>query len=67
MKDKTTLFITNDHGRNADGHKDGFISHGDGSEGNRHIFLLAIGALISKKDVIITKERELTDISANNC
>jgi predicted AlkP superfamily pyrophosphatase or phosphodiesterase len=63
MKDKTTLFITNDHGRNADGHKDGFISHGDGSEGNRHIFLLAIGPDF-EKDVIITKERELTDISA---
>lgn len=63
MKDKTTLFITNDHGRNADGHKDGFVSHGDGSLSNRHIFLLGIGPDF-KKDVRVDAQRELTDIPA---
>ena len=63
MKDKTTLFITNDHGRNADGHKDGFVSHGDGSESNRHIFLLAIGPDF-KKNERIEFQRELIDIPA---
>lgn len=42
-KDKTTLFVTNDHGRHTDGHMDGFISHGDTCEGCEHINLFAIG------------------------
>ena len=43
MKDTTTLFITNDHGRHLDGHKDGYISHGDDCAGCRKIELVAIG------------------------
>lgn len=43
MKDTTTLFITNDHGRHLDGHKDGYISHGDDCAGCRKIELLAVG------------------------
>ena len=39
----TDLFITNDHGRHPDGTRDGFISHGDGCPGCRHIELLAMG------------------------
>lgn len=62
MKDKTTLFITNDHGRHLDGHKNGFINHGDGCEGCRHISLLAIGPDF-KKDVIISDKAEMIDIS----
>jgi hypothetical protein len=46
-KDKTTVFITNDHGRHLDGVGDGvsngFISHGCGCEGCRHIQMLALG------------------------
>lgn len=61
MKDQTTLIITNDHGRNEDGHKDGFISHGDRSIGNRHIFMLALGP-DTKKNVVHNKKRELIDI-----
>lgn len=38
-KDKTTLIITNDHGR----HTTNFSSHGDGCEGCRHISLLMLG------------------------
>ncbi len=43
MKDRTTLFITNDHGRHLDGHKDGYISHGDDCAGCRKIELVALG------------------------
>lgn len=43
MQGRTTLFITNDHGRHLDGHKDGYISHGDECAGCRKIELLAIG------------------------
>jgi predicted AlkP superfamily pyrophosphatase or phosphodiesterase len=62
FKDKTTLFITNDHGRHLDGHKDGFVNHGDKCEGCTHISLLAMGPDF-KKGVVVTKERELIDIS----
>ncbi|MBI2258476.1 MAG: alkaline phosphatase family protein [Flavobacteriia bacterium] len=62
LKNKTALWITNDHGRHLDGHKDGFISHGDKCLGCRKISLLALGPDHSKGK-IITKERELIDIS----
>jgi len=39
MKGKTTMFVTNDHGR----HTTLFTDHEDGCEGCRHIMLLAIG------------------------
>ncbi len=42
-KDKTTLIITNDHGRHSAGHLDGFISHGDLCEGCKHIEFFALG------------------------
>jgi predicted AlkP superfamily pyrophosphatase or phosphodiesterase len=42
-KDKTTIIVTNDHGRHTDGHLDGFISHGDNCPDCRHIEFLAIG------------------------
>jgi hypothetical protein len=61
MKDKTTLLITNDHGRNEDGYKDGFVSHGANTPANRHIFLLGIGPDF-KQNVRISTPRELTDI-----
>ena len=38
-KSKTTLFVTNDHGR----HTDNFKDHGDDCDGCEHIMLLAIG------------------------
>lgn len=42
-KDKTALFITNDHGRHLTGVKDGFVSHGDDCDGCKHVSLLAVG------------------------
>jgi bisphosphoglycerate-independent phosphoglycerate mutase (AlkP superfamily) len=62
-KDKTTLFITNDHGRHLNGINDGFVSHGDNCEGCRHIYLYAFGPDF-KQNVIETQQRELIDINA---
>lgn len=62
-KDKTTLFVANDHGRHLDSVADGFPSHGDGCEGCRHIFLYAFGPDF-KKNVITSVPRDLTDIHA---
>lgn len=62
LRDKTTLIVTNDHGRHLDGHKDGFVSHGDGCEGCRHIMLLGLGPDF-KKNQILTNCSEQLDIS----
>jgi predicted AlkP superfamily pyrophosphatase or phosphodiesterase len=40
---RTVLFVTNDHGRHPDGHKDGFVNHGDDCPGCHKIELLAMG------------------------
>jgi len=60
-KDKTTIFVTNDHGRHLDGHKDGFVSHGDNCEGCRKINCFAYGPDF-KKGVITGVAREQIDI-----
>lgn len=60
-KDKTTVFVTNDHGRHLDGHKDGFVSHGDNCEGCRRINFYAFGPDF-KENVIIDTPAELIDI-----
>ena len=62
LKDKTTLFITNDHGRHLDGKKTGFVSHGDNCSGCRHISLLVLGPDI-EKGKRVKEEAELIDIS----
>jgi predicted AlkP superfamily pyrophosphatase or phosphodiesterase len=62
MKNKTTLFITNDHGRHLNGIKDGFVNHGDGCMGCRHIMFLAIGPDF-KKNVVMDTPAQLIDIS----
>lgn len=61
-KGKTTIFITNDHGRHLDGHKNGFINHGDKCEGCKHIYCLAIGPDF-KENVVLKKPFEMIDIS----
>ncbi len=40
---ETTLIVTNDHGRHLDGVQDGFVSHGDGCAGCRHVEFLGMG------------------------
>lgn len=62
MRNKTALFVTNDHGRHLTGHKNGFINHGDNCEGCRHIALLAVGPDF-KKDQRIPNGGEQLDIS----
>ena len=61
--DKTTYFITNDHGRHLDDISVGFSGHGDDCEGCRHINLFAYGPDFKKGHIVETK-RELVDISA---
>lgn len=62
MKDRTNLFITNDHGRHLEGHLDGYISHGDDCAGCRQIALLALGPDIAAGRVITT-ERNQADLA----
>ncbi|MFL5762970.1 MAG: alkaline phosphatase family protein [Bacteroidia bacterium] len=62
-KDRTTMIVTNDHGRHTAGHLDGFVSHGDGCDGCRHIEFFAIGPDI-KKNYVCTLPYEQIDISA---
>lgn len=61
-RDKTALFITNDHGRHCDGHKDGFVSHGGGCSCCRHISLTALGPDFPKGKVV-SDDYEMTDIT----
>ncbi|MES2375893.1 MAG: alkaline phosphatase family protein [Bacteroidota bacterium] len=60
---KTTIIITNDHGRHLPGVADGFVSHGDGCEGCRHIQFLALGPDF-KEGVGFQTPYEQIDISA---
>jgi Type I phosphodiesterase / nucleotide pyrophosphatase len=55
LKDRTTVFITNDHGRHPDGHLDGFISHGDLCPGCKKIELLAMGPDFQRG--VVSKQR----------
>lgn len=63
MKDQTALYITNDHGRHLDGHKNGFVSHGCSCEGCRHISLLAIGPDFTPGK-IVDKRYDQIDLTA---
>ena len=60
---KTTLFMTNDHGRHGDGNQNGFVSHGDGCPECRHLNFLAIGPDFKKNEVLAI-ERSQIDIPA---
>ena len=42
-KNKTTMIVTNDHGRHTAGHLNGYVNHGDSCDGCRHIEMFAIG------------------------
>jgi hypothetical protein len=57
-KNKTTLIVTNDHGR----HTNDFSSHGDGCDGCRHIMLMILGP-DTKADVIDLKRCSQNDIA----
>jgi len=57
-RDKTTLFVTNDHGR----HTKNFRDHGDNCEGCRHIMLLVVGP-DTPKGVVDSETRKQVDIA----
>jgi hypothetical protein len=61
-KDKTTLIVTNDHGRHSAGHLDGFISHTDVCEGCKHIEFFGIGPDF-KQNYTCTKPYDQIDIA----
>ncbi len=61
-KDKTTLIVTNDHGRHTAGHLDGYISHSDYCDGCKHIEFLGIGPDF-KENYICTKSYSQNDIA----
>ncbi|MDX1349445.1 MAG: sulfatase [Putridiphycobacter sp.] len=63
MKDQTTLFITNDHGRHLDHVKDGYVSHGDRCSGCTKISLIGLGPDF-KSGVSIDNPRHLLDVNA---
>ena len=60
-KDKTTVFITNDHGRHLDS-SGGFSGHGDNCAGCRHIMFFAYGPDF-KTNYINSTYREQIDIA----
>lgn len=60
-KNKTTIFITNDHGRHDD-LNGGFNGHGDGCEGCRHLMFFAYGPDFYQ-NTSINKHYELIDIA----
>jgi hypothetical protein len=62
-KDKTTLIITNDHGRHLDGKRSGFVNHGCNCEGCRRIYLIALGPDF-KSNTVLNNNYEQIDISA---
>jgi bisphosphoglycerate-independent phosphoglycerate mutase (AlkP superfamily) len=60
-QNKTTLIVTNDHGRHDDSHG-GFKNHGDACDGCQHIMFLAIGPDF-KKNYQTNTRRTLIDIT----
>jgi predicted AlkP superfamily pyrophosphatase or phosphodiesterase len=61
-KDKTTLIVTNDHGRHLNGIANGFVSHGDNCVGCRHIEFFAIGPDFKSNFICNTSYQQI-DIS----
>lgn len=59
---ETALFITNDHGRHVDGHKDGFVSHGDDCPGCHRIQLIALGPGF-RKGAVVARHANQTDVA----
>lgn len=59
---KTTIFITNDHGRHIDTVGDGFVSHGCNCLGCRHVIFYAYGPDF-RSNLKVSTTRKLSDIS----
>ena len=65
-KGKTTLIVTNDHGRHSDGIGNGYAGHGDDCAGCRSISLFALGPDLQGGTVITEAydQRDLTSTIA---
>ncbi len=59
---KTSLIMTNDHGRHLEGMQNGFVSHGDKCLGCTHINFYAYGPDF-KSGVILNNQRHLIDVA----
>jgi hypothetical protein len=57
-KNNTSFFITNDHGRHLDSFG-GFVNHGDGCEGCKHISLIAIGPDFKTNTIVNTRATQI--------
>lgn len=62
-KGRTTLIVTNDHGRHTAGYLDGFISHGDNCNGCKHVEFFAMGPDF-KQNYISSTPYEQIDIAS---
>lgn len=62
-KGKTTLMVSNDHGRHLDGVKDSFVNHGDACLGCRHIEFFAMGPDFKQNTTISTGSYEQIDVA----
>ncbi|GAB5416446.1 MAG: hypothetical protein Crog4KO_09670 [Crocinitomicaceae bacterium] len=62
-KNKTSLIVTNDHGRHLNGVSGGYHGHGDGCEGCRKISFLGLGPDFNENQTI-TNSYNQTDLSA---
>ena len=60
--DKTTVFMTNDHGRHLDGISNGFIDHGDKCHGCTHLNFYAQGPDFHSNLLVTKQLREQIDI-----
>jgi hypothetical protein len=62
LSDKTTMFVTNDHGRHDDAHG-GFQGHGDHCFGCRHVMMFAIGPDIAGGIRVNSPHASIIDIT----
>ncbi|MEO7801172.1 MAG: alkaline phosphatase family protein, partial [Ginsengibacter sp.] len=62
-KNKTTMIVTNDHGRHTAGHLNGYVTHGDDCDGCKHIEFFAMGPDF-KSNYISTTTHDQVDIAA---
>ena len=60
-KDRTSIIMTNDHGRHLDGIAGGFSSHGDHCLGCTHINFMAYGPDF-KKDFVSDRQAQSIDL-----
>lgn len=58
-RNTTTLIVTSDHGRHLDSVADGFVSHGDGCEGCRHLVFFATGPDFIKNLQVMTSREQI--------